>query len=500
MSGPASEPAPSRGPSRVRLALLLGLSAYAYMLMGFDGVQRPYVRESFGLDDAGIATLMGLVQLGTVGAFLLLWQADRLGRRWLLLWILGLTPLLAVGTSLAPGVVTFALLQIGATAATRSAFGIVPVVLTEEAAEGDRPRLQGWFGGIGILGAMAGLLLMSVVLDGDWRIAWALAALPLLALPFARRTFHETDRFERARTGGRAGSVQLWHVFQGPYRRRAAGLFVASTLRGAAVIGTLSWGYYHAIENLGLDEPVAAGLNLGATLLGLVGVPLGARLADAWGRRPTVILGATLALAAGVAFYWVPADLGAGLLPVLGVVMVMSRIGTNAFSVGDRLVDTEVFPTRLRATYTAWGRLGDAIAGAGSHLVIGRLADPAVLGGIVPAISIVCVVSFLPSVVIYLCAASTSRRPRSRSARCPHRPRTTARRRPRDGATERWTDGPAGRSLPLRLGAAQAAGRSSEASTSARLPMPSSVMSRSSSRRRMSSARAAPAAPPAASP
>jgi hypothetical protein len=83
------DPGPARRPSRTaQLPLLLGFAAYGYLLMGFDGVQRPYLRDAFGLDDAGIATLVALLQAGTFGSFLLLWQADRLGRRWLLLLVL----------------------------------------------------------------------------------------------------------------------------------------------------------------------------------------------------------------------------------------------------------------------------------------------------------------------------------------------------------------------------------------------------------------------------
>ena len=392
---------PARAPSRPgQLPLLLGFAAYGYLLMGFDGVQRPYLREAFGLDDAGIALLVALLQAGTFGSFLLLWQADRLGRRWLLLLVLALTPPLALGSALAPGLLSFAACQVALTALSRSVFGIVPVMLTEDSDDASRPRAQAWFGVVSILGATAGLILLSVVLRGDFRMAWALAALPILAFPWVRRALRETGRFERGADERRERAVQLWHVFEGPWRRRAVGLLVASTLRGAAVIAVMSWTYDHAIRALELGEALAAGLSLGATLLGLLGVPLGARLASRWGRRPTVVLGSTVSLGAGVAYFWVPADAGPWLIPLLATALVVSRMGLNVFSVGDRLVDTELFPTRLRATYNAWARLGDTLAGVGGNLALGALAP--LLGGLVPSIALLAAVCFVPSLALFL--------------------------------------------------------------------------------------------------
>lgn len=399
--------APSPDAGRSRLPLLLGFAAWSYLLMGFEGVQRPYVGRSFALDDAGIAQLVGWVQVGVLGAFVALWQADRRGRRWLLLLSLAALPPLALATAAAPGLAWFLAAQIGVTAFTRALFGIVPVVLTEEAAEGQRPRLQAWYGMVSILGAMGGLLVLSVLLSGRWRLAWVLAALPWLALPFVRRALGETQRFARARAVGRAEAVQLWHVFGGPYARRAAGLLVASTLRGAAVMAALSWTYYHSIENLGLSEALAAGLSLGATLGGLVGVPLAARLCERWGRRPTVVLGSSLAIGAGVVFYWLPAGGEPGSLGLLFAVLALSHLGMNIFNVGDRLVDTEIFPTHLRATFTAWGRLGDAVSGIAGNLALSALS--AALGGLVPAISVLAPACFVPAVALFLWAVPETR-------------------------------------------------------------------------------------------
>ncbi len=376
---------------------LLALAAWAFMLMGYEGVQRPFVAESFGLDDAGIARLVGVVQLGVLGAFFLLWRADHLGRRWLMLLSLALLPLAALATAWAPGLIWFAAAQIATGAFTRSLFGIVPVVLSEEAPEGKRPRVQAWFGLVSNLGAQAGMLLMMAVLGQEhWRTGWLIGALPLLALPLAYRGLGETARFERARDQGRA-QVRLWDVFHAPYTRRASGLIVASTLRGAAVMASLSWTAYHGISNLGLSGRTVAGLSFAATVAGLLGVPLAARLARTWGRRPTVVLGSALTVFGGVTYYHVPLEAG---LPALLAVLIVSRIGLNIFNVGDRLVDTELFPTHLRATWTAWGRLGDTVSGVGSNLLLAVLADA--MGGLVWAIGALSIACFVPATLLFL--------------------------------------------------------------------------------------------------
>ncbi len=399
----------SLDPLRAQLPVLLTLAGYTFFLQSLDGVQRPHVKEEFGLDDSGIAFLMGLVQLGGFGTLLLTREADRRGRRKVLLWACAGLPPLALATALAPAAAAFALAQIALTALVRTLFGLVPVVISEEASETGRPRAQAWFGLASMIGANLGLLAMAglVHATGSWRSAWALAALPVLALPWLRRSVIETRRFARARERGRTSASSMFDLFRGPLRRRALGLLGAATLRATAIIATLSWTYHHAVSQLGLAPGLAAGFLLGGTLLGLLGIPLGARLVRVWGRRPTVVLASGVAVGSGIAFYWIPVGSGALPLAALAGAFALSQIALNAFNVGDRLVDTEVFPTHLRATYTGWARAADAVAGSLANFGVSALS--LALGSLEAAISALAPAALLPAIAIFLWAVPETR-------------------------------------------------------------------------------------------
>ena len=137
--------------------------------------------------------------------------------------------------------------------------------------------------------------------------------------------------------------------------------------------------------------------------VGLLGIPLGARLANRWGRRPTLATFSLLCVAGGLAYYWVPADfLGAPAL-ALGACFAVSQVSFNAYNVAERCLDTELFPTALRATYAGSTRLGQAIATIVANFAVSAIASQ--LGGIVPAITLVCVATALPAAAIFLAVA-----------------------------------------------------------------------------------------------
>ena len=81
----------------------------------------------------------------------------------------------------------------------------------------------------------------------------------------------------------------------------------------------------------------------------------------------------------------------------------MNQIAFNAYNVAERCLDTELFPTALRATYAGSTRLGQAIATIVANFAVSGLASP--LGGIVPAITLVSVATALPAVAIFLAVA-----------------------------------------------------------------------------------------------
>jgi hypothetical protein len=81
----------------------------------------------------------------------------------------------------------------------------------------------------------------------------------------------------------------------------------------------------------------------------------------------------------------------------------VNQIAFNAYNVAERCLDTELFPTALRATYAGSTRLGQAIAAILGNFAVSALAGP--LEGIAAAITVVSVASALPAVAIFLAVA-----------------------------------------------------------------------------------------------
>ena len=73
----------------------------------------------------------------------------------------------------------------------------------------------------------------------------------------------------------------------------------------------------------------------------------------------------------------------------------------------DRCIDTELFPTALRATYAGMARLAAAIAGVVCQFALSGLTSW--LGGLPQAIAVLSLATFLPSIPIFLWAAPETR-------------------------------------------------------------------------------------------
>jgi putative MFS transporter len=394
-----------RASPRRQMAALLALTGFAAYLQTVPGIAAPFIAREFGLSDAGIASLMGFVALGALGAFGLTRLADRRGRRGVLLACLACLPVLSLASALVPGVRLFVALQVLVAALYVSVLATTMVVITEELPDSERAQGQAYYGLLFSLGGAPVLLLAPLLADSEqgWRVLWMLPAAAALAIPWVRRSLPETRRFERAAASGSVAATRARDLFHGPYRRRAIGLLAAWTLRPIGVTSVLTYLFYHGVSNLALTPAVMTLILIVGGAAGLLGIPLGARLANRWGRRPTLASFSLLCVASGLAYYWVPGDPPGWSAVALGACFAVCQIAFNAYNVAERCLDTELFPTALRATYAGSTRLAQALATVVGNFAVSWLA--AELGGIVPAITLVCLATALPAVVIFLAVA-----------------------------------------------------------------------------------------------
>jgi AAHS family 3-hydroxyphenylpropionic acid transporter len=390
--------------------LLFALIVYGFYIQALGGLAAPFLAADFGLDDAAITRVAGWIALGAFGTAALTRLADRHGRRRVLIATFAGIPPLALLTALATGVTSYVVIQIGVSALLGTFVTALAVVVAERSTDARRASGQAWFGVFASLGGALALIIGALVplLPGGWRAFWGFAALPVVAIPFVRAQLAETERFNTARDHGRVAATRAHHLFRGAYRRRAIGLLAVALLKPIALTATSTWPYYHMVKTLGLSSATASLVYFVGGGIGILGNALGARLTDRWGRRPTSLAGTLLATASGVAFYYVPAGTGAlSPLPMLIALMAANQISTSIFSLADRCIDAELFPTALRTTYLGAARLMNAAAGVAAMFGLSMLAVP--LGSLGNAIAVLSIASMIPALAIFLAVVPETR-------------------------------------------------------------------------------------------
>jgi AAHS family 3-hydroxyphenylpropionic acid transporter len=392
------------------MALLYALTFYVFYGIALGGIAAPFLAIEFGFDDAAITRIAGWISLGAFGTALLTRWADRVGRRRvIMLSFASLAPFCAA-TAVATDVASYVLPQIAVSALLGTLSTALAVAVAEEAPDAERAHAQGLFGIFASFGGALALGVSTLVpsLPGGWRAFWVLAVLPVLAVPFVHARLLETARFDAARASGRVAATRARDLFAAPHRRRAVGMLVVALLKPVSLTAVGTWPFYHMVKTLGLAPGWASLVYVVGGGIGLLGNPLGARLTDRWGRRPTSLAATGVTVVAGCAFFFVPpaATLSA-LLPALMALMAANQIATAVFSVADRCIDAELFPTTLRSTYVGVARLMSAGAAVVSMFALSALAGP--LGGLPVAIAAVSAVTLLPALAIFLAVVPETR-------------------------------------------------------------------------------------------
>ena len=333
---------------RRRWFLLWVLGAAAFF-QGYDlniiAVALHQLRHTFGLSQADASLWVSVVFLGALPAVFLTRQADRRGRRTvLLLSILGYT--VATGlTALALTIGMFVTCQFFARLFLGTEDALVWTMVAEELPAGSRGFGFGWLSMLAALGTGTSALLYGVVLSPlglSWRFLYVLALPPLLGVAVLRRRLPESRRFTRARTRGQL--AEHWQQIIHPPHRRW--LFLLSL---TAVLASLTtYASTFAVDFLQtqrhLSVTTATLLIVGAGGPAIVVLLASGALSDRYGRKVVGCSFALLAVCGALAFFFLARS------PLsLYVALTITFVGT--FGAGPALgaFGTELFPTRLRA-------------------------------------------------------------------------------------------------------------------------------------------------------
>jgi MFS transporter, putative metabolite:H+ symporter len=408
----AGEPEP--GPRRTlrgqpSLALVLALLASAAFFDGYDAqivsLLLPQIQDSFHASVTALGIAHIPIALGQFVAFFVIRQADRVGRRPLLLvTIVGYTVFTAA-TAAAWDLSSFALFQFGAQVFIGAEFGVAVTMLVEVFPKERRGRALGVLLTFGPLGAVVVAVLLYAGLQDTalgWRLFYLIGLLPLVVVAIARRRLPETARFEEERRrraeGTSAPKVPLLEPWLPAYRGRLVLVGSVSLLQTLPTSAAVAWWAFYAERQRGLSTEEVATYVIFAYGAGLFGYYSCGRLMDRIGRRPTGIIYIVCTVAAGIALF----QSGRGVAsPLLLAVAVFFGLGVGPVL---SAYATELFPTRIRAEASSWVRNWFAVVGSAlGPALVGVLGDPyhGAIGNIGNALSLLMLVALPAAFLIW---------------------------------------------------------------------------------------------------
>lgn len=361
---------------------LLRLLSAATFFEGYDNYVLSFVLAPtiafFGATESSVGGLNLIVRIGTVLSFVLAAQADRLGRkRLLLITILGYT-VATVATALAPSLAAVAYMQAVAQIFIGAEWAVAITMVVEEFPPNERGRGLGivtsmqTFGAIavGILG-FAGLNEIGIFGPGEgWRAFYLVGIIPLILIAFGRRGLREPARHTAVREDSSLDHVSIWEPWKPAIRRILIPVGVVQFLRFTAVSSAAFWWAYYAQEEVGMTVALSGIFLAASGLVGAIGFFVAGRLMDRIGRIPTFVGYMVGALVTGIATFnidqpWV-------MFPFF-CLSIFFGLGSVAVT---SAMATEPFPTYVRSRAGAWNRnameIGGGLIGAS---VVGVLGD-----------------------------------------------------------------------------------------------------------------------------
>lgn len=386
---------------------LLRLLAVATFFEGYDGYVLSFVLALILSDLGGTESEAGVVRavvgIGAVLAFLLAAQADRIGRRRLLLiTIVGYTAATLL-TAISPNIVALGAAQLVAQIFLGAEWAVAITIVVEEFPAKERGRALGIVTAMATLGGIAVGVFAFVGLGNtplSWRGFYLVGIIPLIVVMFARRGMLETERYAELR-GSELGQLLDHKRLLEPWKRQFRNNITAVGLMhffrfSATSSGTFWWAYY-AQQEIGMSLQITGLYLAAAGVLGTIGFIVAGRLMDSWGRRPTFFLYIVGAVIFGALLFQTRDPLV--MLPMLCMAIFFglgSGAITSAFS-------TELFPTYVRSRAAAWARNAFEIPGGiVGPLIVGLIGDhqTGVVGSIGDAMSMLFIASLIPVLFI----------------------------------------------------------------------------------------------------
>ncbi len=393
---------------------LVGLLAFVGFVTLFEGydlliinLALPALGREFGVDAAVLGKAVGLINVGTIVAFILVRLADSHGRRRVFLWAIAGYTLFTLLSALSVGLADFVLWQFLARMCMVTEIGVGAIILTEEMPARWRGAAVTFMFALSLAGGILGSALHPWLAGGNlgWRAMYLFGGVVLPVLLLSWPWLRETRRYAAQKlTPRRESLAALFGSFLALWRSRYRLHVVAGASLWFAVNAWSSsclffFSYYVSNERQWTPAEVSHALTL-AYSLAILGYVSGGALLDLAGRRVT----ASLFFLTGALAAWVCFTAHDATVITVAYVVVL---GMHALWPVAATITSEIFPTEQRATANALvnnllGRTGMALAPA----AVGILS--AWLGSVGQAVAVVALVP-LVCLPIILFAVSESR-------------------------------------------------------------------------------------------
>ena len=354
----------------------LALAGLASLLVSFDSavliLALPAIAADFRTPVADLSRLGSALSLGTIAALPIAMQADRVGRRRLLILAVAGFSLANLLSAAAPTVAWLAASRVVAVCFETVAGGVATALVIEEVA----PDQRGLAVAAITVAAGAGAGLTTVLyplVAPHWRVLYLAGAGGLAGAAVLAVLLRESRAWTASTAAAGVPRLPLRVLLEPPWRARLAVVAAWSAL------GALLYSPASLLAALYGSRVLALGpTQISAVMVasGAASVPaflVGGRLSDRWGRRRLGAgLGLLTALATAATFTGAQAAYWAG--NVVWSVLASAGVPVLGAWYG------ELFPTRARATSESVGSVAGAVGGAAGFQLVGLLQPRLGLG------------------------------------------------------------------------------------------------------------------------
>jgi predicted MFS family arabinose efflux permease len=370
---------------------VLASTGLAAFIIGFDGsastLALPAIGTTFRVSSAALTEFGSMVSMGSLVGLLLAMQADRLGRRRLLLTGLLGSSIAGLASAAATSMTWLGLARLVAVAFETAAAGAATTLVIEEVPAGQRGQA------ISILtmagGAGVGLATLSYpLLAPNWRLLYAIASLGLIAIPPLIRRLPES----RVWISAHRSHVPFTLLLSSPWRQQLLLLAISTGLGSLLLEPASLLVALFGSRDLGMSPTLISAVVIVSGIASVPAFLIGGALSDRFGRRLlTVVLNALAIFWAGATFSDGPSTYWIG--NILWSVLASASMPAFTTWLG------ELFPTRARVTAEAVGTAASALGGACGFQLI-RLLQPRI--GVGPAMAAVGIGALGGTILLFL--------------------------------------------------------------------------------------------------